>query len=776
MAVQKIKVGNSFNSYIQTFQIDTATDLVTLESDYNPHFGDCAELPNGTIYVRHSDDYQGDKWKVVQSGGGSGGSAEKRKITLVNEVDVTPQSAGNNLYIIQSNDSIMSSTTIEITYDDGTAEPQTIEAPLYENLIVTFDEQEYEVSIPTTISNEFDLVYGAPVTVDIEQGIPSIDFSEYPFSIIAGLGSEGTTIATEDGNNHSIKIEAEVEPIIPEGTFEITENGFYAVGQYANAAVDVHTGITPSGTIQITTNGVKNVTNYALANVNVPNTYAAADEGKVVSGGALVSQSSATYTQNDTYDTTLKNSIIVNVPNSYVADDEGKVVSNGVLVAQTALAVTENGTVDTTLNNFVTVNVSGTGENKPVKFIDYDGTLLYSYTPEEFATLEEMPALVSHTGMATATAWNWSLVEAKSHVAAFGYLTIGQEYEFNEIDIEISDDCRYVSLYYACPNEQQQTILWGDGTSSNYSSQYSFLTTRSTDHTYSAGGKYTIRIQGNAYFAGDATGCVIGTSQFSGSSQFYKKRVYKNAAKAVRLANTTLKVYQYVYCQCSSLKAISIPRSAASGGIESSAFSSCYNLVDISLPNGITSIPSYMCSACYNLSKIAIPSTVTTIGMNAFENCLSLERFDGPNIVYGISESVSTSFRYCRLLRSVDIGYVPSGCFTECKNLNSVTIRQGATEISSYGFQYCETIKELSIPSSVTVIGAAAFQYCFCLERIEFHSITPPTLSNVNTFGSINMDVCKIYVPYSADHSVLAAYQAAEYWSSYASAIMELPE
>lgn len=58
-------------------------------------------------------------------------------------------------------------------------------------------------------------------------------------------------------------------------------------------------------------------------------------------------------TQNGTY--------IVNVPNTYTASDEGKVVSNGALVAQTARAaeITQNGTYDTTLNDEVTVNVSG---------------------------------------------------------------------------------------------------------------------------------------------------------------------------------------------------------------------------------------------------------------------------------------------------------------------------------------------------------------------------------------------------------------------------------
>lgn len=52
---------------------------------------------------------------------------------------------------------------------------------------------------------------------------------------------------------------------------------------------------------------------YSEVTVNVPNSYAAGDEGKVVSSGALVSQGSDTVTENDTYDTTLISSLTVNV-------------------------------------------------------------------------------------------------------------------------------------------------------------------------------------------------------------------------------------------------------------------------------------------------------------------------------------------------------------------------------------------------------------------------------------------------------------------------------
>lgn len=52
---------------------------------------------------------------------------------------------------------------------------------------------------------------------------------------------------------------------------------------------------------------------YSPVVVDVPNTYAQSDEGKVVSSGALVSQTTRNVTTNGTYDTTTNNSVVVDV-------------------------------------------------------------------------------------------------------------------------------------------------------------------------------------------------------------------------------------------------------------------------------------------------------------------------------------------------------------------------------------------------------------------------------------------------------------------------------
>lgn len=81
-------------------------------------------------------------------------------------------------------------------------------------------------------------------------------------------------------------------------------------GGGGGSAVLINKNISANGTYNASSD---NADGYKKVVVSVPNSYVAGDEGKVVSNGALVSQSSATYTANNTYDTTLVNSVTVNV-------------------------------------------------------------------------------------------------------------------------------------------------------------------------------------------------------------------------------------------------------------------------------------------------------------------------------------------------------------------------------------------------------------------------------------------------------------------------------
>lgn len=100
-------------------------------------------------------------------------------------------------------------------------------------------------------------------------------------------------------------------------------------------------GITPTGTKTITANGTGiDVYSYQYADVAVPNSYSASDEGKVVSNGSLVAQTSDTVTANDTYDTTLINSLTVNVQGSsgYTIDEVSTRSISGAVVLNTSSA------------------------------------------------------------------------------------------------------------------------------------------------------------------------------------------------------------------------------------------------------------------------------------------------------------------------------------------------------------------------------------------------------------------------------------------------------
>lgn len=141
----------------------------------------------------------------------------------------------------------------------------------------------------------------------------------------------------------------------------------YTPAEMAGAIEDIHTAdevvlvsksVTANGTYNPASDSADG---YSGVSVNVPNTYTASDNGKVVVNQALTDQTSKSINSNGTHDTTANNSVVVDVPNSYAAADEGKVVKNGSLVSQGSRTITGNGTYDTTLISSLTANIEGGG-------------------------------------------------------------------------------------------------------------------------------------------------------------------------------------------------------------------------------------------------------------------------------------------------------------------------------------------------------------------------------------------------------------------------------
>lgn len=104
---------------------------------------------------------------------------------------------------------------------------------------------------------------------------------------------------------------------------------------------------------------------------------------------------------------------------------------------------------------------------------------------------------------------------------------------------------------------------------------------------------------------------------------------------------------------------------------------------------------------------------------------------------------------------------------------NAVTrIEIGSSvSVSAYAFNACYSLASITIPSGVTSIGNNAFVNCFGMSEYHLKPVTPPTLGTT-AFQNIPSD-CTIYVPYSQDHSILAAYRAATRWSTYAAYMLE---
>ena len=434
------------------------------------------------------------------------------------------------------------------------------------------------------------------------------------------------------------------------------------------------------------------------------------------------------------------------------------------------LSVTQNGTYTASTGHAyspVTVNVSGGGSGaskKQINFIDYDGTILHSYTKTEWQSVSTLPSNPSHTGL-TAQGWNWTKAEIDAQLTACpdGDVWVGQMY--------ITDDGKtriYIQLeegrlhpYLGIGVNGTVVVDWGDNSETSTLTGTSLTTLQTADHTYASDGSYIITLtvsSGSFSFYGKNGSAYILRKDNTTTSQ--ANYVYANAIQKVELGSNA-NIGNYAFYNCTSLTSITIPSSISNFSMFN--FYHCNSLVSITLPNTITAIGNSEFNYCGSLVSVSIPNSVRLFAEYALMNCYSLASVTIPNFVTSFS---GRAFYGCCALSSV---IMPSGTtsvapymFYNCSSLAKVTLPNSATAINSYAFYSCFTLASLTIPSSVTSIGNSVFAYCYGMAEYHFLSITPPTLGT-DAFVSIQSD-CIIYVPAES----LEAYQTATNWSAYA--------
>lgn len=331
-----------------------------------------------------------------------------------------------------------------------------------------------------------------------------------------------------------------------------------------------------------------------------------------------------------------------------------------------------------------------------VNFRDYDGTILYSYSKDEFLALTELPPLPTQKGL-ICQEWNWTYDEAMAYVGEYGILEVGATYITDDgatrLYMQIINRERLtIPIYFQQTNSEGIAFDWGDGSEVI---RYEGTGKLIAEHTYASAGEYIISIK-----------CDSGTMQFG----------HKDSLCNLFGPHTTNIVY------AAMLRKIESGENLVK--YESWDLSSLPALQSITLPNIVVNFGGCVLYNSYTVGHITLPRSVRSLGGQVFLG----------------SRLRSISFSGNPIIRFAN--YALSGSYA----LQSIVVPKSEV-LDSCCFQGCKSLGKLVIPKSVTTINNQSFNDCPKIKYYDFtHHESIPTLTNINAFNGIPTD-CEIRVP-----------------------------
>ena len=388
------------------------------------------------------------------------------------------------------------------------------------------------------------------------------------------------------------------------------------------------------------------------------------------------------------------------------------------------LPATQNSAnLSSTIDTIQTGGTPTTVEWKDVNFIDYDGTLLHSYTIAEIQQLSALPSLPSHPGL-VCQGWNWTLANIKSLnreviVGAVYNTTDGS----TKILIEISSltDATINLCLKSYSGSSTLTINWGDETIESFTQGTSV---GSYSHTYSAIGKFTITLSvpsGHYLLCGGTT---VNYALFGNGSN-NRAINYRSANKVcgINIGSNFKYITAYMLNETRNCKYVTIAEGVSITGSQAFQQSSFECIV---LPKSVTKTQTYCFSTCRCLKTISLPNELTDIGNYAFQMCYVLKNITFGNSISSIGSSVFTGANlYSGINNEVNTSQCNASMYS---STGVVEVTTTATTIGASCFNSCTHLYKVICLGDVTSVGNSAFGSTYSLTLVDFtHCTTVPT-------------------------------------------------
>ncbi len=187
---------------------------------------------------------------------------------------------------------------------------------------------------------------------------------------------------------------------------------------------------------------------------------------------------------------------------------------------------------------------------------------------------------------------------------------------------------------------------------------------------------------------------------------------------------------------CSSLEIVEVP--VVLQEIGNRAFSDCVSLhslymgdgyasspVDrVALPYSLQTLGDYAFQGCSSITSVIIRPALKQWGESAF----AVSGLQNVTILDGVESIPDYAFAECGQLKSITVPHSVTSigelAFGECSQLSEITLNDGLLSIGRDAF-YGTAIKTLDIPSTVTMLGDLLFENCDQLASVIFHGDAP---------------------------------------------------